>query len=152
TDPMNIYQADPKTFFGPRDATHQALMTVAVNFAIPLSLLMVVAIAAYSLRTVSYLRGPRASSVGRPLLIMAVLAFSAAYFANIPVFLPFVKAAYYAGYWQARLVMPALLGFCFLGFVFLDERLRSAAARVTVLAYAVAQAALHIGFLWVRGP
>ena len=48
--------------------------------------------------------------------------------------------------------MPALLGCCFLGFVFLDEILRWTAARAAVLAYAAAQAALHASFLWARGP
>ncbi len=153
TDPMNIYQSDPiDSYFGARDGLHQALMMVAVNSAIPLSVLMIVATGVYLFRAPSYLRGRRASPAGRPLLTVVVLGFSVAFFANIAVFLPLVRYAYYYGYWQARLVMPALLGFCFLGFVFLDERLRSRAARAAVFAYTVAQAALHVSFLWVRGP
>jgi hypothetical protein len=154
SDPMNIYQSDPSdSDFGARDGLHQELMTVAVNSAIPLSVLMLVATGVYLFRMPSYLRGLRASPAGRPLLTMVVLCFSGAFFANIAVFLPFVRYAYYAGYWQARLVMPALLGFFFLGFVFLDERLRSrAVSRAAVLVYAGAQAALHVSFLWVRGP
>lgn len=153
TDPLNIYQSDPTdSYLGARDGLHQALMTVAVNSSIPLSLLMLVATGVFLFRTPSYLRGLRASTASRPLLTMAVFGFSIAFFANIAVFLPFVRFAYFYGYWQARLVMPALLGFCFLGFVLLDERLRSRAARAAVFAYAVAQAALHFSFLWVRGP
>jgi hypothetical protein len=153
TDPMNIYQSDPSdSYFGARDSLHQALMTVAVNFAIPLSVLMVVATGVYLFRALSSLRRFDAFSSSRPLLTTIVVGFSAAFFANIAVFLPLVRYAYYYGYWQARLVMPALLGFCLLGFVLLDERLRSRAARAAVLVYAVAQAALHVSFLWVRGP
>ncbi|HEY2295166.1 MAG TPA: hypothetical protein VGM86_31060, partial [Thermoanaerobaculia bacterium] len=153
TDPMNIYESDPAdAYFGQRDGLHQELMTVAVNSSIPLSLLMLVAICVFVFRAPSCLRGLRAAPSGRPLLTMLVLGFSVAFFANIALFLPFVKHAYYFGYWQARLVLPALLGFCFLGFVLLDERLRSRGARAAVFVYAVAQAALHVSFLWVRGP
>jgi hypothetical protein len=125
---------------------------VAVNLAIPTSLLMLVAACVHLFRMLSFLLGRRASPPGRPLLTMIVFGFCGAFFANIVVFLPFVRYAYHFGYWQARLVMPALLGFCLLGFVLLDERLRSGRARATLLTYTVVQAALHASFLWVRGP
>ena len=146
TDPLNIYQSDPSdSYFGARDGLHQTLMTVAVNSAIPLSVLMLVAGGVYLGRVVSSLRSLDGS------LTTIVFGFSAAFFANIALFLPFVQHAYYYGYWQARLVMPALLGFCFLGFVLLDEHLGSRVARAAVLVYAVAQATLHASFLWMPG-
>jgi hypothetical protein len=154
TDILDIFQNDPSdSYFGARDSDHQKLMTVAVNWAIPLSLLMIAATIAYTFRALSYLRRrrlPRATDSDLPALL--VLAFSLAFFANIALFLPSMQYAYLYGYWLGRLVLPALLGFCLLAFAFLDGRLRSSAARVTVLAYAAAQAALHASFLWVRGP
>jgi hypothetical protein len=63
-----------------------------------------------------------------------------------------MQYSYFHGYWLARLVMPALLGLCFVGFVFLDEMLPWTRARVVALAYAAAQSALKASFLWARGP
>jgi hypothetical protein len=156
TDALNIFQSDPTdSYFGARDALHQGLMTVAVCAAVPLSVLMIGATGAHLLRLPAFLRGlrgPRDAESGKRLLVMIVLGLSVAFFANIAVFLPFVKDMYNGGYWTARLVMPPLLGFCFLGFALLDDWLSSGAARAAVFAYAVAQATLHASFLWVRGP
>jgi hypothetical protein len=153
TDVLNIFQSDPSdSDFGVRDALHQQLMTLAVRSAIPLSLLMICATAVYLLRAVSYVRRLRAGAADGSLPTLIVLAFSVAFFANIALFLPFVQLAYHNGYWLSRLVIPALMGSCLLGFTFLDERLRSSGARLTLLAYATAQAALHASFLWMRGP
>jgi hypothetical protein len=153
TDPLNIFQYDPTdSYFGARDELHRRLMTWAVRWAVPLSLLMIGATAVYLFRALSYLRDLRAGALDRKLPILIVVLFSVAFFANIAVFLPFVQQAYYCGYWTSRLVMPALLGCCLLGFTLLDERLHSSGARLAVLAYAAAQATLHGSFLWVRGP
>jgi len=150
TDVLNIYQYDPAdSYFRPRDDLHQRLMTVAVRSAIPLSLLM---IAATVICLVRCLRRRRSSGGGNELPATILVAFSVAFFANISLFLPFMQFSYLHGYWLARLVMPALLGLCFLGFVFLDGALRWTGARGAVLAYAVAQSALHASFLWARGP
>jgi hypothetical protein len=113
---------------------------------------MIAATVAYLLRVPRFLGRLRAFRGGDESAAMILLAFSVAFFANITLFLPFMQHAYFAGYWLARLVMPALLGCCFLGFVFLDGWLRSPVARGAVLAYAAAQAALHASFLWARGP
>ena len=128
-------------------------MTVAVCSSIPLSLLMIAAAGAYLWRAPRSLRRLRARGGGTELQLpaMIVLGFSLAFFANIALFLPFMQYAYHNGYWLARLVLPALLGFCFLGFVFLDELPIPTAARGAVLAYTFAQAALHTSFLWTRG-
>jgi hypothetical protein len=152
TDILNIFQYDPAdSYYRPRDDLHQRLMTVAVWSGIPLSLLMIAATGAYLLRAPRSWRRLRARG-GTELPAMILLGFSLAFFANIALFLPFMQYAYHNGYWLSRLVMPALLGACFLGFVFLDELLGSTAARGAVLAYAFAQAALHASFLWTRGP
>jgi hypothetical protein len=152
TDPLNIFQYDPTdAYFGPRDALHQGLMTFAVNWALPLALLMIAAPAVYLFRARSYLRGLREGPLDRRLPILIVLAFSVAFFLNIALFMPYVQFAYYHGYWTARLVLPALLGFGLLGFTLLDERLRWSSARLGVLAYAVVQAVVHASFLWARG-
>jgi len=149
TDVLNIFQHDPSdSYFRPRDILHQDLMSVAVLSSIPLSLLMIAATVIYLLRWLRW----RRSSGGDELPAKIVVAFSVAFFANIALFLPFMQYSYLHGYWLARLVMPALLGFCFLGFVCLDRWLRWTEARVAVLAYAVAQSALHASFLWTRGP
>jgi len=153
TDVLNIFQYDAAdSYFRPRNDLNQRLMTIAVRSAIPLSLLMIAATLTYLLRVPRCLRRLRAFRGGDELPAMILVAFSVAFFANISLFLPFMQYAYHHGYWLARLVMPALLGCCFLGFVFLDEILRWTAARAAVLAYAAAQAALHASFLWARGP
>ena len=153
TDVLNIFQYDAAdSYFRPRNDLNQRLMTIAVRSAIPLSLLMIAATLTYLLRVPRCLRRLRAFRGGNELPAMILVAFSVAFFANISLFLPFMQYAYHHGYWLARLVMPALLGCCFLGFVFLDEILRWTAARAAVLAYAAAQAALHASFLWARGP
>jgi hypothetical protein len=150
TDVLNIYQYDPAdSYFRPRDDMHQRLMTLAVRSAIPLSLLMV---AATVIHLVRCLRRRRSLRSGTELPAMIPLAFSVAFFANITLFLPFMQYSYLHGYWLARLVMPPLLGLCFLAFVFLDELLRWTGARAAVLAYVAAQSALHASFLWTRGP
>ena len=152
TDVLNIFQSDPSdSYFRPRDEMHQGLMTVAVRSAIPLSVLMIAATVIYLLRSLRQRRSHDGSYALSP-MILIVLAFSVAFFANISLFLPFMQYAYLHGYWLARLVLPALLGLCFLGFVFLDELLRWTGARGAVLAYAAAQSALHASFLWTRGP
>jgi hypothetical protein len=153
TDVLNIFQSDPTDSpFGTRDDLHQALMTAAVRSSLPLTLLLIVAMAFHTFRAPSYLLGLGTAPPGKKLIVTTVLAVSAAFFANIVLLLPFVQRAYHDGYWLARLVMPPLLGFLWLAFAFLDERLRSPASRVVVLAYALGQAALHGSFLWVRGP
>jgi hypothetical protein len=152
TDPLNIFQYDPTdNYFGARDDLHQRLMALSVNLALPLSLLMIGATAVYLFRALSYLRALRAGALDQRLPILLVLLFSVMFFANIALFLPYVQQAYYCGYWTARLVLPALLGFGTLGFALLDERLHWRGARLGVLAYAAVQAALHVSFLWVRG-
>jgi hypothetical protein len=153
TDVMNIFQYDAAdSYFRPRNPRHQRLMTVAVRSAIPLSLLMIAATAAYLIRAPRCVSRLRDTRTGNELPALILLGFSVAFLANIGLLLPFVAHAYRYGYWLARLVMPALLGCCFLGFVFLDELLRWTAARGAVLVYATAQAALHASFLWARGP
>jgi hypothetical protein len=150
TDVLNIFQYDPAdSYFRRRDDLHQRLMTAAVRSAIPLSLLMIGATVIYLARC---LRRRRSSGGGNEFPATILVAFSVAFFANISLFLPFMQFSYLHGYWLARLVMPALLGLCFLGFVFLDGVLRWTGARGAVLAYAVAQSALHASFLWARGP
>jgi hypothetical protein len=152
TDPLNIFQYDPTdNYFGARDATHQSLMTFAVRWAIPLTLLVCAAVVVYLFRALATLRGLRDGPLDRKLPILLVLAFSLAFFMNIALFLPFVRDAYYCGYWTARLVLPALLGFGLLGFTLLDERLRWSGARLAVLAYAVVFATVNFSFLWVVG-
>jgi hypothetical protein len=153
TDVLNIFQSDPSdSDFGVRDDLHQQLMTLAVRSAIPLSLLMIWATAVYLFRALSSLRRLRAGASEGSLPTLIVVVFSVAFIANITLFLPFVQLAYHNGYWLSRLAMPALLGSCLLGFILLEERLRSSGARLAVLAYAAAQAALHASFLWMRGP
>jgi hypothetical protein len=152
TDPLNIFQYDPSdSYFGVRDGVHQGLMTFAVRWAVPLSVLMVSAVAYYLFRGFSYLRGLRDSASNRKLATLIILAFSFACFANIAVFMPYVQQAYYCGYWTSRLVLPALLGFGLLGFTLLDERLRWSWARLAVLVFTIVHAAVNASFLWVVG-
>lgn len=164
TDILDVYQQEPiEEIFRGRSEGNQRLMTVAVWLAIPLSLLMICAVGRYLFAALASMRQPgggirsalalSANLAGdRELAALVVVAYGLAYFANIALFLPFVQYAYSYGYWLARLVLPALLGFCFLAFMLLDERLRSPAARIVVLVYAIAQAAIHVSFLWARGP
>jgi hypothetical protein len=152
TDPLNIFQYDPTdSYFGARDDAHQRLMTFAVRWAVPLSLLMIAATATYAFRTVAYLRALRKGPVDRRLPLLIVLFFSLAFFANIALFLPFVQQVYHNGYWLSRLVLPALLGLALLGFTLLDERLRWPVARLAVLAYSLVYATVNANFLWVLG-
>lgn len=152
TDPLNIFQYDPSdSYFGVRPKAYQHLMTFAVRWAVPLSLVMIGAAAAYSVRAIFYLRALREGFVDRRLPTLLVLFLSLAFFANIAVVLPFVQRAYYFGYWTSRLVLPALLGFGLLAFALLDARLRWRGARLAVLAYCIVHATVNARFLWMRG-
>jgi hypothetical protein len=152
TDPLNIFQYDPTdSYFGARDGAHQRLMTFAVRWALPVSLLMIAATAIYAFRTVGYLRALRQGPADRRLPVLLVLFFSLAFFANIAVLLPLVQNAYHHGYWLARLVLPAMLGFALLGFTLLDERLHWPGARLAVVGYCLVHATVNASFLWVRG-
>jgi hypothetical protein len=152
TDPLNIFQYDPSdSYFGARSRSHQHLMAFAVRWAIPLSLLMIGAAAAYIVRAPFYLRALREGFADRRLPTLLVLVLSLAFFANIAVVLPFVQKAYYFGYWTSRLVLPALLGFGLLAFTLLDGRLRWRGARLAVLAYCVVHATVNVRFLWMLG-
>jgi len=126
-------------------------MSLAVKSAVLLSALTVVAVVTYLLRIVYFRRRARLTS--RPVLEQTViLGFSVAFYANIVLCLPYIANPYYWGYWLARLVLPSLVGFVFIGFVFLDEYVRSRWVHLVVVGYAVAQAMLHLSFLWPRGP
>jgi hypothetical protein len=154
TDVLNIFQYDETDwYFGARSAENQSRMALTVKSAVLLSALTVVAVVACLLRILFFLWRDRAELACRPLCDQAiVLGFSLAFFANIACLLPTIAYVYEAGYWLARLVMPALLGFIFIGFVLLDDYVKSRQVHLLVLAYAVGQSALHLSFLWPRGP
>jgi len=154
TDVLNIFQYDETDwYFGARSEQNQSRMALTVKSAILLSALTVVAVVACLLRILFFLWRDRSQLACRPLREQViVLGFSLAFFANIACLLPYIGYVYEAGYWLARLVMPALLGFIFIVFVFLDDYVKSRRAHLVVLAYAVGQAALHMSFLWPRGP
>jgi hypothetical protein len=154
TDVMNIFQYDASdAYFGPRSDVNQRRMSLAVKSAVLLSALTVVAVVACLLRIVYFLFRRRARLTSRPVLEQTViLGFSLAFYANIVLCLPYIANPYYWGYWLARLVLPSLMGFVFIGFVFLDEYVRSWRMHLVVVGYAVAQAMLHLSFLWPRGP
>jgi hypothetical protein len=152
TDPLNIFQYDATdSYFGARDDAHQRLMTFAVRWAVPLSLLMIAGTVTYAVRAVGYFRALREGPAARRLPVLLVLLFSAAFFANVALVLPFVREVYHAGYWTSRLVLPAVLGFVLLGFTLLDEHLRWRGARLAVLAYCLVHAVANTSFLWMRG-
>ncbi len=154
TDIMNVFQYDPTDrYIGPRTAVNQRLMAISVKSAVLLSAWTVIAVMTYAFRMLIVLWRDRTQlGLWRYRNLAVVLGFSLAYFGSFVVFLPYVGDAYYVGYWLSRLVMQPLLGFVFIGFAFLDEYVKSRAAQLIILAYAIAQSALHLSFLWPRGP
>jgi hypothetical protein len=154
TDIMNIFQYDPSdSYIGPRSEVNQVLMTVGVNLALPLSLFTTLSVLAYVLRSLYFLRKDSVRPArGRALGCAILLVFSIGYFASITLCLPFIQNAYPFGYWLPRLVVPALMGFFILSFVFLDEFIRSRAVHFAAFVYAFVQACVHLSFLWPRAP
>lgn len=154
TDVLNIFQYDPTdSYIGTRSEDNQRRMALSVKSAVLLSALTVVAVVAYLLRILYCLWRDRDRLAHRRVREQAVvLGFSLAFYVAIAGCLPYIENVYYFGYWLSRLVTPALLGFIFIGFVFLDEYVKSRPARVMVFIYAVVQSALHLSFLWPRGP
>ena len=154
TDIMNVLQYDPTDLYiGPRSEDNQRRMALSVKSAVVLSALTVIAVVTYLVRILYLLWRDRTRlELGRPRELMVVLAFSLAYFGSFTICLPYIEGAYYSGYWLSRLVMQPLLAFVFIGFVFLDEYVRSRPAQFVALGYAIAQSAIHVSFLWPRGP
>jgi hypothetical protein len=147
TDILNIYQFDPYDhYFGIRTLRNHHRMRTAVRSGILISIFTVVGVIALLARstiTVLFHRDPR------DFLIFIVLLFSMAWFANIVVFLPFIRISYYGGCWHPRLLAPALLGFFIVGFTFLDRsRWMSRKLQIAVLVVVLTQSAVHASFMW----
>jgi hypothetical protein len=150
TDIMNIFQYDPKqAYIGPRSASHQQRMAAAVQWGVLTSILALVGtVVSLGRCGRSVLFDPVWMHTKRRRNEIIVLGFSLAYFCMIALVLPFVEFAYLKGYWLSRLVMQALVGFVFLGFVSLGDVFKSRHVRLLVLAFSIGQAALHASFLW----
>ncbi len=152
TDTLNVFQNErSETYFGRRSGWHQALMALAVKTSLPLTVASVVAVALVGvLGTIWALIEPGRSRVE----LEAVGLLSFGWFGNIALFLPYVSGGYAGGYWTARLILPAVLGFLLLLFFALDRVLRGRGGRIAswgILSYVLLQSALHVSFLWPRG-
>lgn len=147
TDILNIRQPDPYDFyFGSRTLQSHRRMQIAVCTGIAASivtLISVIMLLARSIFSVVFQRNPG------EIALLSVLLFSLAWFFALVVMFPFVPNPYYAGFWHPRLFAPALLGFFMIGFVFLDRyKPQLHGFKTVVLAYAIAQSAIHASFLW----
>ena len=153
TDVLNVFQYDPTdSYFGRRGPQSQWRMAIAVKLGLITSLLALTAVIGYSLRFARVLLRDRLKAYfGSHREQAVILAFSLAWFCNIALVLPYVNNAYHEGYWLSRLVMQPLMGFVVLGFVVLGEVVKSRVVQLSLLGFAVAQALLHLSFLWPRG-
>ena len=153
TDILNIFQFDPAlAYYAPRSHANQTRMAASVQWGLFTSLVALFGTLFYLWKSARALLFEPAWVHGRRRRnTMVILGFSLAYFLLIALCLPFVLFAYLNGYWLSRLVMQALLGFIFLGFVFLDDVIKARSAKILLLCFAVGQAMLHASFLWT-GP
>jgi hypothetical protein len=157
TDVLNYFQQEPD--IGRHRFDHKQQSTgltrfhtvnvrsrAAVIASLPFSLAALVAtllVGVASLPRLLLNRGP----VPLPLAIVTALAVG--FYAPIILNITSMAAAYVAGYWLPRLVMPALLTFLILGFVLLDRILASLPPRRSIvgqvcLAYTAALSVLYI--------
>lgn len=151
TDLMNIYQYDPNDFYiGIRSDKNQRLMSLAVKTGLLFSLLFAVTVPVMSLKSafrVFIRRDPNY------LVLFAIAILSWGWFLNITAFFPFITTVYPFGFWTPRLIVPALMGFMLLSFIYLD-RIHSPRRELfysLILAAVVGQSVLHCLFLWPWG-
>ncbi len=158
TDVLNYFQQDPDIARHVFDHTQQSAgltrvrrvarrSRAAVIASLPLSLGALVGsvlIGVASLQRLLLNRGP----AGLPLAIVTTLAVG--FYAPIILNITKMVAAYQAGYWLPRLVMPAMLVFLILGFVLLDriqagtELSRSPILGRVCLAYTAALCVIYV--------
>ena len=158
TDHLNFFQYDPNRPYIPaRSAANQRLMALSVKTSIPLSIAAFLATLWYTARVAAlFLRGVRRGqgSFGtREFALLMTVLFGLACYLVIVLALPYLRWAYWSGYWLPRLVMPSVMSFFLLAFAALDELLvRCGPRAVAALALAAligvtAQSALHVAFL-----
>jgi len=165
TDLLNFFQFDPERPYIPRRApADQWRMALSVKAGIPLSVAGLLATLYYAARSMLWFRGALLRGArlgGREFALLVAVVFSLACYLVIVVNLPYLRWAYWSGYWLPRLVMPSIMTFLLLAFAGFDEllgRLRppvAAALALATLAWMVAQSTLHASFLlpWgVYGP
>ncbi len=152
TDLLNIFQYDPTDgYFGRRDAWHQRWMALAGKTALPWALWLAGSLVfLLAFRLLPGLVAPARNSPGTETLTLLCLGW----WGNIIVFFPFIPDVYLGGYWLPRLILPALLVGLLLTVGLVDGVVARRGWRFlspVLLAYAVAQSALHILFLWPWG-
>jgi hypothetical protein len=141
----------PYEFRHVRSPRSQWLQSWSVRWSLPFSLLAVLGTVACAVLTgIALFRPVPLLSSGLMVLTLLALGFYAPIFLN----LHRVGDPYTAGYWVARLVMPALLVFYLLGFVLVDLACRrfaspAAARRIAlgVAGYTFVGCALFVSFL-----
>jgi hypothetical protein len=150
TDILNIFQYDPTNdYFGKRSRANMSRMRLAVKSGLLFSLAGMLLIPWAALQSIYLsLRWRRAEYTVRALIAITGLGW----FLNIVVFLPNV-VAYAGGFWLPRLYMPALLCFCLLSAMALDDLLaaHSIIWRRVILALVVFQSLVQLSFLWPWG-
>jgi hypothetical protein len=161
TDLLNFFQYDPERPYIPRRApADRWKMALSVKAGIPFSVAALLATLYYAARSLPrFVRAllRRAPLGDREFALFVAVVFALACHLVIVVNLPYLRWAYWSGYWLPRLVMPSILTFLLLAFAGLDEildRLRppvATALALVMLGWMVAQSALHASFLWPWG-
>ncbi len=143
TDPMNLYEAPlhprleyweariQNQFLRTRTRASQALQALSVQWSLPFSALALVGSLSCAARSAGALCC-RASSLAPAAVVLTVLALG--YYAPIVLSLHRLSDPYGQGYWLPRLILPALVVFFSLGFVWVDQ----ACARPALSRYATA--------------
>ena len=151
SDICNFYQGrPPRQYFGPRSASHQARMALAVRTG---TLFSLAALLAVPLVTLTELLSCLRNRSPRAVMTLIPILMGLAFFLSIVVGMPFAGGAYGAGYWLPRLVVPSLLVFFACVFIALDRLPLPAKRWVgwSCLALVVFQALVHVSFLWPWG-
>jgi hypothetical protein len=119
TDILDIYQ--PKSrhdWFGRRTAHAQAMMSTTVKTGLPISVVIVGAVMLGLFVYIMFgLRRPAAVAE----LPEALGVYAVVWFAIIAGTLPYISAAYLAGHWLPRLILPSIAGAIAVAFVVLDR-------------------------------
>jgi hypothetical protein len=149
TDSLNIFQAKGKAPFGSRGPANQMLMSAAVKVGAMVAALAGMAFVAFLARDLSHAVKERS---GDAAVKVSIAVFALGWLGCIIALLPLATLGYLFGYWLPRLYLPAIWAIGLLAFVGLDRllarQLRLPFFGIVIFVLAVAEATLHVAFLW----
>jgi hypothetical protein len=146
TDVLNFAQGGSQRSGRPRPQPQQSLAQASVRTGVLFSLAGVVAVALVTLRTLRAAVTARTPPRFGP-VIWLVLGLT--WFLPLVATLPFVHHAYDWGYWLPRLVIPALWGFGYCLYTWLDDVAQNRRFIIhTVTCLTAVQVTLQIASVW----